>query len=423
MRRGYLTVVSGKEVGRRFVLRLGQRFTIGRGQSVTIPIEDHAVSRRHVEVELVPDGLFVADLGSMNGTFVDDQALAVDRPVRLEAGSRLRLGGHVFVASFAEDDDEGDFEATRRFFLPTVPEEFEVLGELGRGATGIVYAARQRLLNRRVAIKVPRADHGADKVEVARRFLREARLQSQVDSPYVVSVHDIRQVHDRTYLILELVNGYSARDRLLSDPIALHEALRIGEFTALALDAVHRARVVHRDVKPSNILLTIEGAVKLSDFGIAKALGDTADLEPITGSGEGLGTLCYVAPEQMIDARRADARSDIFSLGATLFHLIAGIPHIPAGTQAHEVVEACRARPRLADVCACPLEVASLVDHMLELRPADRPGNAGDLATKLRERWQPLWAGSKLRSLGNDSLRQTTELQPYPTPEATDRPG
>lgn len=422
MRRGYLTVVSGKEVGRRFVLRLGQRFTIGRGHSVTIPVEDHAVSRRHVEVELVPDGLFVTDLGSMNGTFVDDQALAVDRPARLEAGGRLRLGGHVFVAAFSDAEDEEDIEATRRFFLPTVPEEFEVLGELGRGATGIVYAARQRLLNRRVAIKVPRADHGADKVVVARRFLREARLQAQVDSPYVVSVHDIRQVHDRTYLVLELVNGYSARDRLLSDPITLHEALRIGEFTALALDAVHRAKVVHRDVKPSNILLTLEGAVKLSDFGIAKGLGEATELEPITGSGEGLGTLCYVAPEQMEDARQADARSDIFSLGATLYHLISGFPHIPAGTEAGQVLSACMKRPRLADVCACPHDVASLVEHMLELRPADRPGNAGDLATKLRDRWQPLWASSKLRSLGKDALRQTTELQPYSTPEATDRP-
>jgi eukaryotic-like serine/threonine-protein kinase len=419
LKRGYLTLVAGKEIGRRFVLRLGQRFTIGRGRSVNIPLDDNAVSRRHAEVELLAEGLLVTDLGSRNGTTLDDAPLREGRTESMRAGARLRLGAHVFQVSLVDvDEEEGDEEGTRRILMPTVPEDYEVLGELGRGGTGVVYAARHRVLRRRVAIKVPRPESPNYREETPRRFLREARLQCQVESPYVVGVHDIRQIGERTYLILELVNGSSAKDRLASGPLPLHEALRIGEYTALALDAVHRAKVVHRDVKPANILLTVEGAVKLSDFGIAKALDDDSSIEPITASGEGLGTIIYSAPEQLADARRADARADIYALGATLYHLISGVPHVPVGMPVEEVIRYCSTtRPSLTEACdAVPHSVAELVHHMLDPRPEGRPAIAADLATKLHDVWAAVFANSRLRSL-SETHDMPVLLEPSPPTE------
>jgi serine/threonine protein kinase len=149
----------------------------------------------------------------------------------------------------------------------------------------------------------------------------------QVKSPYVVEVYDVRVLKGTPVIIMELVQGPSAADRIDQGALPIHEALRIGEHVAKALQVAEEAGVVHRDVKPHNILLSPTGEAKLSDFGLAKQLGASH----LTVKGMGLGSLHYAAPEQIEDAAAVDSRTDLYGLGASLYHMIAGEPLFAGG--------------------------------------------------------------------------------------------
>ncbi len=379
-----LTQQAGREVGRRYVVRMGQTFVLGRGRDAHIRVEDEKVSRSHCTIELTPDGLRVTDLGSRNGTFLGEQQLPPREPRLACPDDVLQLGEHVFAVLLTGVDEQARRERarTRRLDEPLLSrEEFEILGEIGRGATGRVYAARQKLLGRNVAVKVLRSELDDDD-EVRERFVREGRLALKIDSPNVVEVYDLRMLDGRVYLIMELVNGLSAKDRLFSGPLAIPEALSIGEQVAEALVAAHRAGVIHRDIKPANILLTAEGRAKLSDFGIAKELDA---LESLTHTGEGLGTLAYVSPEQATEAKAVTFATDLYSLGATLYHLIGGRPpFLPQSAKVLlQIID--QPPPPLGSLRRdCPVDVVYLVHHLLEKEPANRPPSARAVADELR---------------------------------------
>jgi len=379
-----LTVRAGREVGRRYVVRMGQRFVLGRGRDVSIRVQDEKVSRRHVALELRPEGLYVSDLGSRNGSFLDGAKLEPNTPTAVRPEDVLQIGDHVFyvVTLGLDERTKRERARTRRLDEPLLPrEEFDILGEIGRGATGRVYAAHQKLLGRNVAIKVLRTEIDVDE-ETRQRFLREGRVCVRIDSPYVVDVFDVRLSDGRFYLIMELVNGLSAKDKLYGGPLSIPEALLIGEQVALGLSAAHAAGIVHRDIKPANILITPEGRAKLSDFGIAKELNS---MESLTATGEGLGTLAYVSPEQATEAKTVDTRTDVYSLGATVYHLIAGRP--PFIPQSAKVLLAILDQPAPSLAAAaphCPPEVADYIHQMLEKDPAGRPSDAASVATRLR---------------------------------------
>ncbi len=368
-----LTVEVGREVGRVFVVRLGQTFVIGRGADVAITIDDDRVSRRHASVELRPEGLFVTDLGSRNGSFMLGRQLQPDEPVLSAPGDVLELGGHRLRLDIQGLDEKSrrERQRTQRLDEPLLPRvEFELLGEIGRGATGRVYAARQKLLDRTVAVKVLRSDLDDDQ-EGQRRFLREARVCVKIDSPFVVQVHDVRICFGRVYLIMELINGPSAKDRLAGGPLPPAEVVRIGLDVAQALLAAHRAGVVHRDIKPANILLTPSGPAKLSDFGIAKELDA---VESLTASGEGLGTLAYVSPEQATEAKSVTPATDVYGLGATLYHLVAGRPpFLPTSAKVLLQIIDQPAPPVATYRPDCPTDLAALIHAMLEKQPERRP--------------------------------------------------
>jgi serine/threonine-protein kinase len=200
---------------------------------------------------------------------------------------------------------------------------YEVKGILGRGGMGVVLKAFDLALNRNVAIKVllaPLAAHGAAR----RRFLREARAAAAVVHEHVVSVHAVDEAHGLPYLVMEYVPGRSLQERLDREgPLSLTEVLRIGMQTAAGLAAAHAQGLVHRDVKPANILLEngVE-RVRLTDFGLARAVADAA----LTQSGVVAGTPQFMAPEQA-RAEALDHRADLFSLGSTLYAMCTG--HAP----------------------------------------------------------------------------------------------
>ncbi|MCO5171628.1 MAG: serine/threonine-protein kinase [Planctomycetes bacterium] len=364
-----LLVEAGAEAGRRLAVAEGQRVVTGRAEDAGLPLRDEACSRHHAAFALGPGGLTVADLGSKNGTRVNGAPLAPEAPAPLRPGDVVELGGHrIRVVGLRVVSAQA---------APRVRDEFERLSELGRGGFGTVFAARHRASGRLVAIKalVQRLDASA-----AARFQREARVR--VDSPHVVQVIDVRVEEGQVYLVMELVQGRSLDAALRAGPMDVPAALRVGEQLALALSAAHRAGVVHRDVKPANVLLDEAGQVKLADFGVAKVAGETT----LTASGTGMGTLTYVAPEQATDAKHVSPAADIYALGATVYHAVAGRPpFLPGPDLVRQLFEEDppplhRLRPE------CPPDVAALVHRLLEKEPDDRPSSAAQVAERLRER-------------------------------------
>ena len=206
---------------------------------------------------------------------------------------------------------------------------FEILGPIGAGGMGAVYKARDVRLGRVVAIKVL-LHPLASQPEARARFEREARAIAGLNHPHICTIHDVGRVDDIDFLVLELLDGETLAERLARGPLPPHEALQYAVDVANALDAAHAQGVSHRDLKPGNIMITKAG-IKLLDFGLAKlrpdtdphGLGETLTNTPLTGEGMVLGTLQYMAPEQL-ESGHSDHRTDIFAFGAVLHEMLTG---------------------------------------------------------------------------------------------------
>ncbi len=232
------------------------------------------------------------------------------------------------VAAAAASLAAGEEAALRRMLERALSQQYEILRPLGRGATGAVFLARERTLDRFVAIKVLRPDLATD-TESRERFRREARCAAQLSHPSILPLYAFGEVGDPPsglvlwYLVLGYVPGASLAARLrIEGRLTCAEAHRILTELAEALDCAHRHGVVHRDIKPANILLDDEsGHAMLADFGISKIQGAT---DPLTLTGEVVGTPAYMSPEQALGEREVDERSDIYSLGAVGYAMLAG---------------------------------------------------------------------------------------------------
>jgi serine/threonine protein kinase len=212
---------------------------------------------------------------------------------------------------------------------------YKVVAELGAGGMGVVYEALDLRLDRRVALKILPADKSDDQQRRA-RFLHEARTASALNDPHIVTIFDIFTVDDTDVLVMELVPGRTLRDILNDGPMPLAKALDVALQVAEGVGAAHTAGIVHRDLKPGNVMVTERGRVKVLDFGLAKLVGggSLADrpttLAPATLAGMLLGTVDYMSPEQA-RGDPIDARSDVFSLGAMLYEMIAGARPFTSG--------------------------------------------------------------------------------------------
>jgi len=202
---------------------------------------------------------------------------------------------------------------------------YEIIGELGRGAMGVVYHARDSAIGRPVAIKVIRIDAGMsaqESLNLRQRLIREASAAGKIYHPGIVTVHQLGEEGDNVFIVMEYVEG-SSLDHLLTNNPALDRAwvLDILAQVAVALDYAHKSNVVHRDIKPANILVRSDGRVKIADFGIAKITAGAAS--GMTGTGVSLGSPAYMSPEQ-IQAMQIDGRSDQFALGTVAFLMLTG---------------------------------------------------------------------------------------------------
>jgi serine/threonine protein kinase len=209
--------------------------------------------------------------------------------------------------------------------------QLEILECLGRGGMGVVYKARQKTLNRFVALKLLAPERVNDP-KFAERFTREAQALAALNHPNIVTIHDFGQAGGFYFLLMEFVDGVNLRQLLRARKFTPEEALTIVPPLCDALQFAHERGIVHRDIKPENILLDKSGRVKVADFGIARMLGNgngdtlgqTVPMENTTQSA--IGTPGYIAPEQRTDPRRADNRADIYSLGVVFYEMLTGEP-------------------------------------------------------------------------------------------------
>jgi serine/threonine protein kinase len=271
---------------------------------------------------------------------------------------------------------------------------YEITAALGAGGMGEVYRARDRRLERTVAIKVLPAQFSAD-VARKQRFEREAKTISQLNHPHICTLHDIGSQDGIEYLVMEYVEGHTLANRLQKGPLPLEQVLKLGEQIADALDNAHRSGVVHRDLKPGNIMLTQSGA-KLLDFGLARLIElpsvDPAGLSKLTTEsdrltepGTILGTWQYMAPEQL-EGKDADVRTDIFSLGAVIFEMGTGRPAFTGKSKASVIASILSHTPPAISEFQkiCPPSIDHLVRNCLEKDPDQRWQSARDLANELK---------------------------------------
>lgn len=264
---------------------------------------------------------------------------------------------------------------------PTLPDDYELLEEIARGGQGVVYRARQISLDRLVAIKVLHAHEGSERV--LRRFEREARMAARIEHPNIVAVHDVGRHAGRPYLVMEYVDGRTLADIARVGRIDPRTACEYVATAARAVQAAHDRGVLHRDVKPANIMIDADGRIRVADFGLARRLDGEGSL---TDAGDLLGTVNYMSPEQAtgrID--EVGPATDVYSLGATLYELLTG--RLPfRGTSVLEtircVVEKDPVRPRFI-VPELPESLERICRDCLAKSPASRPSSAAALADAL----------------------------------------
>ena len=273
---------------------------------------------------------------------------------------------------------------------------YEILQRLGAGGMGEVYKARDTRLDRTVAIKVLGAHHSGS-AEMRSRFEREARAISALGHPHICTLHDVGEQEGVDYLVMEYLEGESLAQRLGRGPLPLDQALRIAIEIASALERAHRQGIVHRDLKPANVMLTKTGA-KLLDFGLAKTapLGTLVPAEttpagvptrlPLTTAGVILGTLQYMAPEQL-EGLEADARSDVFAFGAVLYEMVTGRAPFGGGSQASVIASILERQPPALSALqpVTPPALERLVAVCLAKAPDDRWQSAQDVRLQLQQ--------------------------------------
>jgi eukaryotic-like serine/threonine-protein kinase len=262
--------------------------------------------------------------------------------------------------------------------------DYQVTGVLGRGGMGKVFRVRSLLTGREEAMKVVLPDLDDD-TTVADRFLREIKVHASLQHPNIAALYTALRIDDRLVMILELVEGVSLEEMLrrgrVEVPVAVHYITQVLEALAFA----HERGVIHRDIKPANILIAADGAVKLTDFGIAKSIG----VQRLTGTGLAVGTIAYMAPEQ-IRSGQADARSDIYSVGLTGYEAVTGRRPIQGNTE-HALMNAQLSlmppNPTTINPLAPP-GISAAIMRALAKDPAERFQTALEFQNALQDRGQ-----------------------------------
>ena len=264
---------------------------------------------------------------------------------------------------------------------------FQITGYIGGGGMGNVYEGVDKALDRKVAIKVLARERAQEQASVA-RFLNEARSAARLNHEFIAQVYYCGEVRNIPFIAFEYVEGINVRSYIMEHGrIPFPQAVNFIMQMAGALEHASGHGVTHRDVKPSNILITPEGNAKLIDMGLARLLRESEKEDDLTASGVTLGTFDYISPEQALDPRNADVRSDIYSLGCTFFYMLTGQPPFAEGTVLqkllkHQGDEPPHVRAFIFDI---PLEIDEVILKMMAKNPKNRFQTPGQLIDCLNE--------------------------------------
>lgn len=373
-------VISGSHQGTRFEFNHHDTLLVGRSRSAQLALtDDPHFSRHHFLLELNPPRGLVRDLGSRNGTLLNGQPIK-EAPLHdgdiISAGKtqiRFSVIGRPELETAAWPAANNQRPSSPVAVIPG----YEIVHKLGQGGMGIVYLARQLSNGQTVALKVIVPESAADEAAM-RRFLREATVLSQLRHPRIVQFLELGMSAGQFFFAMEYVEPADLKQHLAGRGPASRVKTVCG-IVCQALEALrfaHGQGFIHRDIKPANILLTRVGRrlrTKLADFGLAKQM-ENAGFSGLTRAGEAIGTLAFMAPEQVTHSRDVRATMDIYSAGATLYQLLSGeLPYdFPAGRDPFLVIledDPVPLQIRSPDV---PAELAALVHRALAKDPAQR---------------------------------------------------
>ncbi len=300
--------------------------------------------------------------------------------------------------------------------------DYEILGELGRGGMGVVYLAQNKLMGRKEVLKVVSREL-MDRRGVLDRFLREIRNAAQLHHPNIVTAYAAIRAGESIVFAMEYVEGHDLAQLVKGNgPLPVAHACNFIYQAALGLQYAHEKGMVHRDIKPGNLILSRHGkkpVVKVLDFGLAKATREGPMDKGLTHEGQMLGTPDYIAPEQSLDAQKADIRADIYSLGCTLYYLLSGGAPFQATSlyellQAHHSMEA---RPLNLVRPEVPWELAAVVSKMMAKEPARRYQSPSEVAQALK----PFFKAGETGPVG--SKAEVSQVGQAPEVRRAARPG
>lgn len=251
--------------------------------------------------------------------------------------------------------------------------KYEIVKKIGQGGMGAVFLAKDTQLKRQVALKVLPKDK-AENPTLVKRFKAEAQAAAALKHDNIVAIHDAGEADGLLYIALEYIEGTDAHTIVAKrGPMPVKRAMEVIRQTAAALQHAHEQKIVHRDIKPSNLLIRKDGLTKLADMGLARSIDESLETN-ITRAGTTVGTVDYMSPEQARNSKAADIRSDLYSLGATWYHLLAGHPPFPDGSMLNKLTaHSVKARPDIRDLNeAVPENISVMIKRMMAVKPEDR---------------------------------------------------
>ena len=412
----HLEVVQGTYLGRVFTFQDKKEIVVGRSDKADLVLKDERISRGHCKFVITQGGVYVCDLKSRNGIFHRNKSNKVEKAL-LVSGDLVYLGMKNALR-FHLERSAGDVNyfcesCGKAILLPTyasgevaeirgrllcpecspqldIPPQtipgYQILTKVGEGAMGSVYKSLRLQDKSCVALKILKFEDQPDE-KVMARFQREAMTEGAMDHPNIVKLYDFGVSPPCYFIALEYIEGATILDIIIEHgPLEPHMVLNVAIKVARALDHAYERRVVHRDVKPSNIMISHQGEIKLADFGLAKNFDD-AGLSMLTTSGTGIGTPAYMAPEQITDARFVDQRADIYSLGVTLYVALTGYRPFNAKST-HEYLKlilSAQPMPLLNLRPDAPPRLTQIIEKAMAKAPEKRYQTPGEMLRDLVE--------------------------------------
>jgi serine/threonine protein kinase len=381
-----------------------KKVIIGRHSGDDMTINDPKCSRGNTEVEFIDGKYFVRDRGSRNGTSLNGAPIVDTMP--LNFGDKILIGA-----------TEIEFQKTPEKVTIDIT-GYEIIEHTASGGMGKVYKARQISLDRIVAIKVL-APKFTNNPRLTENFINEARSAGRLNHPNLVQVHDVNKDFQKNgqvvyYFTMEFIDGKTLKEMIRdTNKIPAFETIDLLIDITKGLEYIHANKLIHRDIKPDNIMIDREGNIKIADLGIALDENEATNSEQTTEDGQRriVGTPHYISPEQ-VRGKGIDSRSDIYSLGATAYHMITGETPFEGGSSKEIIKKHITEEPRKIEDLSpdTPEIVCSLIKRMMSKKPDDRPQTVAALREELEQIKVKLEKGKSRTRLSKQKNRKTNAL-------------